>query len=79
LIPYPYAQGHQLENALALEKEAAAVVIEEAQLTSDKLCENIVKLIHGDSERKCFEHNIQKFAAGDAAGSLAELALSLVR
>lgn len=79
LIPYPYAQGHQLENALALEKEAAAVVIEEAQLTGDKLCENIVKLIHGDSQRKCLEHKIQKFAASDAAGSLADLALSLVR
>lgn len=75
LIPYPYAGGHQLENAYALEKEAAAIVIREEGLGCVRLSEAIVRLIHSPFERQALEHNIQKFAVPDAAGSLAELVL----
>lgn len=38
LIPYPYASNqHQLFNARLLEEEGAAVVIEESQLTAERL------------------------------------------
>ena len=44
LIPYPYAQGgHQKENALMLSEAKLARVIEEKDLTSTKLQEEIIK------------------------------------
>lgn len=79
LIPYPYAGGHQLENAYALEKEAAAIVLREEELGRQRLSETIVRLMHSPFERQALEHNIQKFAVPDAAGKLAELVISLVK
>lgn len=79
LIPYPYAGGHQLENAYALEKEAAAIVLREEELGRQRLSDTIVRLMHSPFERQALEHNIQKFAVPDAAGKLAELAMSLVK
>lgn len=79
LIPYPYAGGHQLENAYALGKEAAAIVIREEELGCQRLSDTIVRLMHSPFERQALEHNIQKFAVSDAAGKLAELAISLVK
>lgn len=79
VIPYPYARGHQLENALQLKKENAGVVIEEKGLSGPGLSEQILRLMHSDEGRKGLEDNIQKFAHPDAAGKLAELALSMVK
>lgn len=80
LIPYPYARSHQLENALALKKENAAVVIEEKELEGgDVLSGGILRLMYSPDERRDLENNIQKFAHPDAADRLAELALSLIR
>lgn len=79
VIPYPYARGHQLENALQLKKENAGVVIEEKGLSGPGLSEQILRLMHSDDERKGLEDNIQKFAHPGAAGKLAELALSMVK
>lgn len=79
VIPYPYAAGHQLENALTLKRENAAVVIEEQELKGTALSEQILALLHSADERKDLENNIQKFAHPDAADRLAELALSMVK
>lgn len=46
LIPYPYAaDNHQNQNAKVYEKQGAAVVIDQKELTSQKLLEIIQKLI----------------------------------
>ncbi len=46
LIPSPnVAENHQYYNALELEKAGAAVVIEEKELTGDKLIETVEKLL----------------------------------
>lgn len=79
VIPYPYARGHQLENALQLKRENAGVVIEERELSGAGLCEEILRLMRSADERKALEDNIRKFAHPDAAGRLAELALSMVK
>lgn len=78
LIPYPYALGHQLENARALEKEDAAIVIEEARLNPLRLSENIRMLMRSPGCRQALEENIHKFSTADADKRLAESALSLL-
>lgn len=79
LIPYPYARGHQLENALVFKSKNAAAVIQEKELSGAGLCEQILRLMRSADERKALEDNIQKFAHPDAADKLAELALSMVK
>ena len=46
LIPYPYAAGnHQLKNAQAMVQESCSILIEEKDLSSDRLFEEIKNLI----------------------------------
>jgi UDP-N-acetylglucosamine--N-acetylmuramyl-(pentapeptide) pyrophosphoryl-undecaprenol N-acetylglucosamine transferase len=46
LVPYPYAsENHQLFNARLLEKRGQAIVIEEKNLTSRNLSENLQKIL----------------------------------
>lgn len=46
LIPYPYAaENHQEYNARTLEKHGAAIVIEDRELTGEKLVKNIKNLL----------------------------------
>ncbi len=45
LIPYPYAHGHQRENALVLTQTQSVQLIEEKDLTTEKLKEKILFLV----------------------------------
>lgn len=46
LVPYPYATGnHQEFNARALEREGAAIVLKDEELTGEKLANQIEKLL----------------------------------
>lgn len=67
LIPSPnVAENHQYHNAMALVREHAAVVIEEKDLTEEKLTEEIDKLL-GDKERLAnFAQNAKKMAITDS-------------
>lgn len=53
LIPFPYAtSNHQLYNAKYLEKTGSAIVLEEKNLTAEKLKEIIVELIYNCEKLK---------------------------
>ena len=45
LIPYPYAGGHQRDNALILTQTKMSVMIEEKDLTTDLLLQSIVTML----------------------------------
>lgn len=78
LIPYPYAAGHQVENALLLKDSNAAVVLEEKDLNPAALSEQIAGLMRSGQRRKSLEENIGKFSNPDADLKLVNLALSLL-
>ena len=48
LVPYPYANSHQLFNAKVLENKGGAILLEEKDLTPQKLCNMIVKFMNRD-------------------------------
>lgn len=49
LVPYPYAShNHQMENARVLEKMGASRVIEDHDLTPERLAEVVRSIIYGD-------------------------------
>ncbi len=79
LVPFPYAGSHQVENARYLQKENAAIVIEEKELKASTLYEHVLRLISAADERKSLEENIQKFAIVNASEKLAQAVVSLAR
>jgi UDP-N-acetylglucosamine--N-acetylmuramyl-(pentapeptide) pyrophosphoryl-undecaprenol N-acetylglucosamine transferase len=68
LIPYPYATGdHQLYNARYLEKEQAAVVITQQDLSEDKLATEISRLLLEEESLKTLARNSKKLGNRKAA------------
>jgi UDP-N-acetylglucosamine--N-acetylmuramyl-(pentapeptide) pyrophosphoryl-undecaprenol N-acetylglucosamine transferase len=79
LIPYPYAAGqHQLNNARVLEEQGAAMVIEEKNLTSEKLFADIFYLLNNSELLQNMQKNMLSWAnpqaARDVVNSLIEIA-----
>jgi UDP-N-acetylglucosamine--N-acetylmuramyl-(pentapeptide) pyrophosphoryl-undecaprenol N-acetylglucosamine transferase len=80
LIPYPFAAGdEQTYNAQVLEKNGAAVMIRDRQLTGERLTDVLTSLIQ---DRKRLSHMAEKsrsLGKPGAAREIAESALSLAR
>lgn len=79
LIPYPYAAGqHQLNNARVLEEQGAAIIIEEKNLTSEKLFADIFYLLNNPELLQNMQKNMRSWAnpkaAQDVVNSLIEIA-----
>lgn len=61
LIPFPYAaENHQYYNAQALENAQAAKIIEEKNLTTQNLYENINQILFDDKKIKEMSENAKK-------------------
>ena len=67
LIPSPtVAENHQFHNAMALVNENAASVIEEKDLTSERLTEEIDRIVSDKKLLKEYGDNAHKMAISDA-------------
>ncbi len=68
LIPSPYvANNHQYINAMDLVNGKAALIIEEKDLTSEKLICEIDKVINDQKALKNLKNNLDKFKVHDSA------------
>lgn len=78
LIPSPYvAENHQYHNAMALVKRNAAAIIEQKDLTAQKLTELVDELL---SDRKKLEEigkNAKKMAVSNANEKIASIVIGL--
>ena len=78
LIPSPnVAENHQYKNAEVLEKQNAAVIIEEKDLTTEKLIEKIEELTSDPFKLTDMAHNISKFASYDTLDKIYEIIMDL--
>ena len=78
LIPSPYvAENHQYKNAEVLEKHGAAVIIEEKDLTVEKLTEKIEELISDPFKLSNMAQNINKFATYDTLDKIYDIVMNL--
>lgn len=78
LVPYPYAaENHQEINARALEDQGAAIVIKDAELTGDHLCETLASLLIKPERLKNMAAAAAQMGRPDAAEALAEQAMKL--
>lgn len=79
LIPSPnVAENHQYHNAMALVKENAAVMIEEKDLTPEKLTEEIDKLASDPERLKEYSQNALKMAVSDASQRIYSIIIEVI-
>lgn len=71
LIPYPFAGGHQNENARILEERGLASIIKEKELSPLKLSEQIKKNFFHTITEETFENQIQDVFISDASKRVA--------
>lgn len=71
-IPYPYAAAdHQRKNARYMVDKNAGIYIEDSQVNSKVLLDNILKLINNKEELKKIQQNVQNLAVYDACIKIA--------
>lgn len=80
LIPSPYvAENHQYHNAMALVNRNAARIIEEKDLTSEKLSSLIDEILSDKTELANIENNAKNMAITNASERIANIIVSLIK
>ena len=78
LIPSPYvAENHQYHNAMTLKRAGAAEIIEEKDLTAEKLICKVDELIENKQKLKAMSDNARKIAITDANERIYEVIMRL--
>ncbi len=79
LIPSPnVSENHQYHNAMTLVDASAAYVIEEKDLTNEKLSSALRKLLENPVLRKEMEENAKKLAVADSQKIIADIITGLI-
>ena len=80
LIPSPYvAENHQYHNAMALVKRNAARIIEERELTSQRLKSVIDEVLSNKDELSEIGRNAKSMSVKDSTRQIADIIISLCR
>ena len=80
LVPSPnVAENHQYHNAMALVNKGAALIIEEKDLTKEKMQSLFETLTKDDANRQSIEANAKAMAVADAKEKIADIVLSLIK
>jgi UDP-N-acetylglucosamine--N-acetylmuramyl-(pentapeptide) pyrophosphoryl-undecaprenol N-acetylglucosamine transferase len=80
LIPYPYAAAdHQTENARYMEREGAALVIPDGELSGPRLAQEVGGLLGDPARLSAMGRAASKLARPDAAGRIAAEVLAAAR
>jgi UDP-N-acetylglucosamine--N-acetylmuramyl-(pentapeptide) pyrophosphoryl-undecaprenol N-acetylglucosamine transferase len=77
LVPYPYAGGHQRLNARYLERNGAAIVLEDADL--DNFLPVVGELLHDTERLRGMREASHRLARPTAATRIARMLLELAR
>lgn len=80
LVPSPnVAENHQYHNAMALVNKGAALIVEEKDLTKEKMKELFESLAFNDEKRETIEKNAKAMAVIDAKEKIADIIVSLAK
>lgn len=80
MIPYPYAaENHQFYNAKALADQDAGIVIEQKDLTAERLGAILDDLLAAPDKYAQMGKNARAMAKSDAQKHIADIVLSLIR
>jgi UDP-N-acetylglucosamine--N-acetylmuramyl-(pentapeptide) pyrophosphoryl-undecaprenol N-acetylglucosamine transferase len=77
LVPFPFAaDDHQTHNALAFSTRGAAVLIQQADLTTEKVHDFVHNTVLNPTAREAMENAMRALSRPDAAREIAEAILS---
>lgn len=80
LVPYPYAAaGHQEANARVLEQRGAAVLVQDKELSGEKLYLEVKSLIKDGDRLAGMSDQARKLGVPQSAAALADFVLELAR
>lgn len=79
LVPYPNTRVHQIENAKFLEERGAAIVIEQASLSTGYLSEVMLKLMRDRHRLKTIAENASRLSVPEASLKLAEEIINVAK
>ena len=80
LIPSPnVTENHQFHNAMALVNNNAAVIIEEKDLSGERLGEEMDKLLSNKSLLEEIGNNARKMAVTDATQRICDIVVGLIK
>jgi UDP-N-acetylglucosamine--N-acetylmuramyl-(pentapeptide) pyrophosphoryl-undecaprenol N-acetylglucosamine transferase len=77
LVPYPYAGGHQRLNARYLERNGAAIILEDDKL--DSLLPIVGELLHDEERLRSMREASKRLARPNAAARIARMLLDISR
>ena len=72
LIPYPFAESHQVRNASFFARKGAAIMIEENELSKTSLYSAVVKLMEEENLKESMSERLAELVNTDAAEKLAD-------
>ncbi len=79
LIPSPYvAENHQFHNAMTLKNVGAAEVIEEKELTGEKLISTVENMLSDSNKLETMSKNAKKIAIDDANERIYKVLMELL-
>ena len=71
-IPYPWAGGHQRENASVIARNGAAILLEEKDVTISRLKKELTSTLNDSENINTMRVNMQKFSNIDATAHLTD-------
>jgi len=77
LVPYPHAGGHQRYNALPLQEAGAGIIVEDEEMTPDRLAQEVGALMGDEPRRRAMGEAARAWARPDAARRLAEILMRI--
>ncbi|MBN1493361.1 MAG: UDP-N-acetylglucosamine--N-acetylmuramyl-(pentapeptide) pyrophosphoryl-undecaprenol N-acetylglucosamine transferase [Candidatus Omnitrophica bacterium] len=78
-IPYPYAGSHQKDNVTMLEREGAAILLEQSGLTAEHLKTVLFELINDPAKLETMSHNASRLKQIEGCRILDETLSTLVK
>lgn len=80
LVPYPYAaENHQYKNAKVLADGGAAILIEDSELTEDKIESAITKILYEKDTARKMADNIRKFSMPEANEQIYKKLMEIIK
>ncbi len=79
LVPYPFANAHQSENAKVFSQKGAAVMIDENTLSAESFKDNILRLFNDKETLKKLGHSAKRLSLPDASSRLAREVLAMTK
>lgn len=79
LVPYPYAQNHQLQNAQYIESHKGGVIIEEKDLSPERLKETLLSLLSEKEQCRNMHAALKQLQKGKTVAHISNIVIQLIK